>query len=200
MTRSNAERPKARKFRAISTLRVEESAEVLCELLREHPAISSEADAIAKRMLAEADYEEIASEVEDAVLEPELDELNSRAGRTRWGYVDPADAAWELMNEAVEPFLDELRRCIKLGMREGAIATCQGIVLGLYRCRGRHPDHVVEWAPDFVEQTATETVAILTREQLGKTRGSSRFPEAFIREIPEWADLINRAEKPARNP
>jgi hypothetical protein len=142
---------------------VEESAEVLRELLREHPELSGKANAIAKRMLAEADYEEIASEVEDAVLGPELDELNSRAGRRKWGYVDPTDAAWELMNESVEPFLDELRRCIKLRMRGGALATCQGIVLGLYRCRGRHPDRVVEWAPDFVEQTAMETVSVMVR-------------------------------------
>jgi hypothetical protein len=61
----------------------------LRELLREHPELSGKANAIAKRMLAEADYEEIASEVEDAVLGPELDELNSRAGRRKWGYVDP---------------------------------------------------------------------------------------------------------------
>ena len=90
---TKTKRQKTQNRRAISTLRVEESAEVLRELLREHPELSGKANAIAKRMLAEADYEEIASEVEDAVLGPQLDELNSRAGRKGCGYVDPTDAA-----------------------------------------------------------------------------------------------------------
>jgi hypothetical protein len=82
--------------------------------------------------------ETIAEEVAAAVLGLDLDDLNTRAGRTRWGYVEPTEAACELLGEALDPFLEEMKRQIDLGFEPAAVGRCQGIVLGLYRCRGAY--------------------------------------------------------------
>lgn len=38
------------------------------------------------------------------------------AGRQGWGYVEPTEAAWELLEGALNPFLDEMRRRVELGL------------------------------------------------------------------------------------
>ena len=98
--------------------------------------------------------EGIAEDVEQAVLDLDLDDLNARAGRKRWGYVEPTEAAWELLEEAVAPYLDEMRRRTELGLEAAAVAACQAIVLGLYRCQGQATDRVIGWAEDSPAEIA----------------------------------------------
>src|SRR2546430_8612475 len=37
-------------------------------------------------------------------------DLNARAGSHEWGYVEPSEAAWEILEETVEPVLDDMKR------------------------------------------------------------------------------------------
>ena len=138
----------------------------------------------------------MADEVEQAVLDLDVDELDTRAGPTRWGYVEPADAAEELLGEAVDPFLEEMKRHIELGFEAAAAETCAGIVLGLYRCRGKGSDRLLGWAEDFPADTASQAVATLTRESATKHGRSWRLPDAIVDQVPEWADMISRASRP----
>jgi len=39
----------------------------------------------------------------------DYDDLNARAGKTRYGYAEPSDAAWELFEEALDPFVNEMK-------------------------------------------------------------------------------------------
>ena len=102
-----------------------------------------------------------AEDVQEAVLDLDIDDLDTRAGRHGWGYVEPADAAWELLEEAINPFLAEMKRHIEPGFEAAATATCAGIVMGLYRCRGKNSDQVLGWAVDFPAETAGHAVATL---------------------------------------
>ena len=80
---------------------------MLRALLARHPGMAVEAERLAKSMVTDVDVEAIAEDVEQAVLDLDLDDLNARAGRKRWGYVEPTEAAWELLEEAAS---DEGRR------------------------------------------------------------------------------------------
>ncbi|MGH7822517.1 MAG: hypothetical protein ACREQ9_22375, partial [Candidatus Binatia bacterium] len=119
---------------------------MLRSLLDRHPELGAEAEEIARATLTDVDVDAVAENVEQAVLDLDLDDLNSRAGRHSWGYVEPTEAAWELLGEAIEPFLEEMNRHIELAFEAAATRTCAGIVLGLYRCRGKTPDQVLGWA------------------------------------------------------
>ncbi|MEW6743709.1 MAG: hypothetical protein AB1486_13215 [Planctomycetota bacterium] len=183
---------KRKRTSPIDKLEPVEAQEVLRSLLRSHPELIKEAKRIARSLIADTSFEAIAEEVQWNLEEPDLDDLNSRAGRHRWGYVDPTDAAYEILREAIEPTIQEMRRQIELGLEREALETCKGLILGLYRVRARESDGCLAWAPDFSENTAEE----ILREWIGnrkKTGKKPSFPQSFIDEhLPEWKDLMDR--------
>ena len=111
------------------------------------------------RHLREVAFEWVADEVEEAVRHLGLDELGSRAGRHSWGYTEPSEAAWELLEERVSPFIEDMKRQLELGLDAEALEMCKGVVLGLYRVHNEQGDDVLQWAPNFPAETAAHAVA-----------------------------------------
>jgi hypothetical protein len=188
---------RTRKGKVLARLKPEEGAGVLRSLLERHPELVAEAEEIAKATVTHVDADTIAEDVEQAVLALDIDDLGTRAGRKTWGYVEPTEAAWELLGEAVDPFLEEMKRHVELGFEAAATGTCAGIVLGLYRCRDKNSDQVLGWAEDFPAETAGQTVAVLACESTARHGRPWRLPGAIVDQVPEWADMIGRASKPA---
>jgi hypothetical protein len=186
---------RARKGQLLARLNPAEGAGVLRSLLERHPQLVAEAEDLAEAAVTDVDVEAIAEDVEQIVLGLDLDDLNSRAGRHSWGYVEPTEAAWELLEEAVDPFIEEMKRQIDLGFEAAATATCAGIVLGLYRCRGNNSDQVLGWAEDFPAETAGDAVATLARNSVAKHRCAWRIADTILARVPEWIDIINRASE-----
>jgi hypothetical protein len=113
--------------------------------------------------------------------------FEEHAGSHSWGYVSPDEAAFELLDDAIEPFLADMKRLVELGHEEAAIATCLGIVLGLYGLKDRKSHEVLEWAPDFASQAACQAVTELSRETRKKRGPRWRIPETFFAAVPpEW--------------
>src|ERR1044071_1811112 len=164
--------------KVLAWLTPDESARVLRALLERHPGRIAEAEELAAATVTDVDAQVIADDVEQAVLGVDIDQLNTRAGRTRWGYVEPTDAAWELLGEAIDPFLAQMTRHIELAFEAAAIAQCAGIVLGLHRCRGKNSDELLGWAEDFPAETACHAVATLTRDSAAKYGRAWLPPEA----------------------
>lgn len=163
---------------------------------------------MASDLLGEVSFEHVAYELEEAVRALDLDDLNSRAGSHRWGYKDPTEAAWELLEEVVEPFLEDMKRQAELQSPTNALEICKGVVLGLYRVR-HEPDGgtLLGWAPDFAPQTAMWTVEMWSTGGGGtwKVRSARRdrasLPEAFVETyVPEWRTLIAQTLSRSRNP
>ena len=188
---------RTRKRKVLARLRREEAAGVLRTLLERHPELVAEAEEIARVAVADVDADAVAADVEQAVLDLDNDDLETRAGRHSWGYVEPTEAAWELLEEALEPFLADMKRHIELGFEAAATATCTGLVLGLYRCRGENADQVLGWAVDFPAETASEAVAMLVQESAARHRHTWRLADAVLDQVPEWAAMIKRTSKPA---
>ena len=82
-----------------------EAVIVLRRLLIAHPELDLEADEIAQAMLRDDNFEDIAEDVYDSIHVLGIDKLNGRAGRREWGYVEPGDAASEILSETVTPLL-----------------------------------------------------------------------------------------------
>lgn len=173
----------------LANLKSDETVTVLNRLLSLHPNLKGEAEQIAKLVVLDVNFEVIADEVKSAMHMPNMDDLNSRAGSHGGGYKDPSEAAWELLEEEVEPFLVEMRRYFKLGMRQEALETCKGIVLGLYQVYNddeKGDDDVLEWATDFFLETAGFVV-----EEWQKNQNEKSFPSEFIKKfMPDWAKYI----------
>jgi hypothetical protein len=145
-------RAKPRPGQLLGRLQAGEAAQVLRALLARHPRMAAEAERFAKSVVTDVDVEGIAEDVEQAVLDLNLDDLNARAGRKRWGYVEPTEAAWELLEEAVAPYLDEMRRRIELGLEAAAVAACQAKHRRMWRLPTAFKEQVPEWA-DLIDRS-----------------------------------------------
>jgi hypothetical protein len=116
-------------------------------------------------------------------------DLNARAGQREWGYVDPGDAATEILEEAIDPFLDDLSRRLELGFEAEALDICKGVVLGLYRLHKGEACTLVDWAPDFPSEGAGLALE-KWRDGLPNKRA---FPDDFVaRFVPDWSAMIER--------
>ena len=121
---------------------------VLKILAGEDENIAHRIERIAREYLSGVDFEDIASEVYFELNNVDVEEVWRRSGRTRHGYVDPTEMAWEMFENALEPFLEELRKYQKLSMYDEAKNYCMGILKGIYRFEKElkvDPDNFGAW-------------------------------------------------------
>ena len=121
--RGDAKRSR-KKAPVLDRLKPGEAETVLRRLLAAHPDLGDEAEQIARSVLGEVSFESVAEEVEHAVRSLDLDDLNNRAGSHARGYTESSEAAWELLGEAVDPFLDDMQRQVELGLEAEALEIC----------------------------------------------------------------------------
>jgi hypothetical protein len=189
----------ARKAEVLSSLQAEEAAEVLRRLISAHPELRAEAEEIASASLRAISFEDVADEVEDAARQLDPEDLYGRAGGHSWGYVTPDEAAVQMLEEALEPFLGNMRRYLDLGLEKEALEVCKGIVLGLYRVRNETENDVLGWATDFPAEAAGDAVAGWLsgggQKAAGGSPASKRrvFPQEFMdAHVPEWRESLQR--------
>ena len=165
-----------------------EAASVLKTLLARHSELRPETEAIARDSLTQISLFSVADDVETAVLQYDYDDLNGRAGGHSWGYVEPTEAAWELLEEAVEPFVSEMKRYLEMGLEEQALQFCQGVLLGLYRVRDGQDNDILGWAEDFPAEAAGNMLDVWMSAAGTGGRGEAArrkpraLPPGFVRE------------------
>ena len=188
----------AQRSSPLRQLKEGEAAALFRSLLTKHPELSAEAETLAASVIGDVATEDIAQETEDAVRALDLDDLNSRAGSHAYGYVEPTEAAWELIEEAVMPLIEDIRRRLDAGQPDAALATCAGIVLGLYRVRQDANDGCLGWAPDAPAEMAGEAVCTLRKalRKMGAPRIAGQscdtLPIILRDAAPEWLDMLER--------
>ena len=95
-----------RKKSVLDTLSAAEKGELLDHLLAARPDLREQVEAYAVGRMSAEDRDAVAVDVESALRGLDIDELNGRAGyRPGAGYVDPGEAADEILDEALQPFL-----------------------------------------------------------------------------------------------
>ncbi len=74
----------------------------------------------------------------------------------RHALVHPVEAADEILDEALDPFLRDLERLAALGMATAATELAVGILLGLYECRDGGSETLLEHSPDYPAKRAAD--------------------------------------------
>ena len=178
----------------LDKLESHEAAAVLSGLLARHAELRPEAEAIARSVLGEVSMLTVADEIEDALLQFDYDDLNSRAGSHSWGYVAPDEAAVELLEEAIEPFITQMKRHLEMGLETEALEVCQGILLGLYQVRDGAGNDILGEAPEFPDESAAHVVGLWTGKDGVKPGRRRTIPQEFVRQqLPEWEWILEAA-------
>jgi tetratricopeptide (TPR) repeat protein len=188
-----SERPRANRGKqlsdkrsALDALSAAEKATVLDELLAARPDLRELAEAYAAQVMMDADRSAVAGDVKDALQGLDIEELNTRAGyRPGRGYVHPAEAADEILDEALQPFLDDLQRRAGLGTRSAAVELAAGTLLGLYNCRHSNSETLLEYCPDYAAERASGVVSDCARLGI-------ELPTVELLDLmPEWSALLH---------
>lgn len=132
----------------IKRLSPQDALSVLRTLTREDESITARAAEIAIERLSTVDPEAVALKLCDELSLLEVEEIWDRAGPTRHGYVDPGEAADQMIDEIMEPYLDELKKLQALGMNVQTNRLCMGLLLGLYRFKREATSEFKDWTPD----------------------------------------------------
>lgn len=175
----------------LDVLSGDEAFDVLRELLRSHPTLRAEADDIARDRLSAVDPLAVADAVRDRLHALDLEDLAARCGRRGGSYVEPAEAAWELVEEVVELQVQDIVRLVEAGVDEAARRRCEGLLLGLYSAREPMGHEVLSYCEDAPAELADW--ALRTWHKAGGPRRDTRHvgPDV-LEELAEWAAFLER--------
>ncbi|RLG30197.1 hypothetical protein DRO03_05110 [Methanosarcinales archaeon] len=142
-------------FDAISS---DDAFDILRLIAREDQKIAKRIEQIAMEYLRDVDIEDIAFEVYFALDCIEVEEVWNRSGNTRDGYVDPTEMAWQIFEEALYSFRDEVVKYQRLSMYAEAKKYCLGILGGIYRFEKESPSEYKDWAVDAPREYFTQVM------------------------------------------
>lgn len=129
----------------------------------------------------------------------DLDDLHDRAGSHSWGYVEPAQAAQDLLEEAVEDMLVDMKRRMELGLEAASEAICADIVVGLSHADVEKSESVLQWAPDFPLEHAgwavNELIRICPAHKCPAV--CDRLSKTLVNLVPKWSEMIFRVVESA---
>ena len=153
-------------FDAIST---DDAFHILRILANDEPKIAKRIEEIAEKSLWDVDVEDIAEDVYFDLNSLAVEDVWDNSGGTRDGYVDPTEYAWEMFEEALEPYMEDIEKYQKLSMPAGAKNCCMGILKGIYKFEKKSTSEYKDWAVDAPS-------------------------EIFIRVLDEWKEGQNSPE------
>lgn len=182
---------------ALDHLGAGECAQVLSELLKRHRGLREEANEIAESLIDDVSVEAVAEDVTDLVGSIGIEELGSRAGKQSWGYVEPSEAAWELLEESIEETRADMKRRFEAGTKPAAEKICQGIVLGLREVDGSNSDGALGWAPDFPAEAAAWSLSLLLElyPQRWRQAAGKRVIKAVEEQAGDWVEMLERVAR-----
>ena len=126
----------------------EDALAILHILATEDEAIAAKIERVALEHLKGVDIDDIAESVFYDLDTLAVEEVWDHSGCTRDGYVDPGDMAWQMFEDALEPYMDELKKYQKLSMHADANNYCKGILKGIYRYDKESNSEFKDWATD----------------------------------------------------
>jgi len=132
----------------IEELNTTETLLVFRTLLEDHPDLVAKAYNIAIKALGDTNAIEVADDVYSDLDMLDVDELHSRSGRTRHGYNDPIDVAWEMFEEAMDPHVEQMKKLQKRGLSAAAKNYCIGIIQGLHQFEKDAASDLMDWLED----------------------------------------------------
>ncbi len=148
-------------------------------------------EATVQELLGQVNSEEVATEVRMTLESLPVEEVWDRSGATRDGYVDPGDAAWQMFEDALNPFEATMEKYKRLSMTPEARSYCEGILRGIHDFHKDSSSEYKDWAVDAPSEFFGE---ILEKwRSLFKGRPPLLEMERFLHShCPDWGEWSMR--------
>lgn len=143
----------------LKNIKPEEALGILTSLCENNKGLIDQIQKIFLDSVSEVDSETVAEEVLMDLEGINVEDLWDRSGSKRDGYVDPADEAYNMVDEVIEPYIEEMKRYRTLGMREEEMLQCMGIVSGLLEFEKKSDTEFKNWACDVSSNAADHVLA-----------------------------------------
>lgn len=132
----------------LEQLSPEEAKTVLRLLSKENREWAQRIEELAEAQIRVADEDKVASDVYRALIDIDIDDLWDRpSGSERFRYAEPAVAAYEMVEEALEPFAEQLKRYRNLAMFADAKKMGRGLAKGILKFSSEGQTEFKEYAP-----------------------------------------------------
>jgi len=156
----------------LATLSADQAHSVLMRLVYDDPALAARAEEVARDLLEYVDSTAIADILCCELSTLKIEDVWDTSGRTRDGYIDPSDRAWEMLDEVLE----YLRR----GMPDESRIYALGILLGIRKFQNDSGSALLEEVPDYGDDTLE-----LVREEWEEAVGDDEQVRLFADELRE---------------
>jgi len=139
----------------------------------------------ARNLLKDVDSHEVAEEIFKDLDMIQVETLWDNSGPTRDGYISPEGEALELMEEELEPHVEQVWDYLQLDMQAEARTYLQGILLGLYRFEHESGSEFKDWAVD-IPINLFGAFLDKWREKTGKYSRKTEIDAFCLQMCPKW--------------
>ena len=139
----------------IDKINNEDAYFILKRLIESDEKIAQKAELIADDYFCEVDNEQIANNIFIELDYLEVEELWDSSGSTRYGYIEPHERAYEMVEECIEDYIDEMEKFHKLSKFKACREYCIGILKGLMKYKKEATNEFKDWAVDVPNNFST---------------------------------------------
>jgi len=107
-------------------------------------------DSLAKALLKDEDEEKMANGLYRNLNMLDVTDLWERSGKSYYGYQDPGDVAFEMLEACVLLYDKEIEKYRRLGLKAQEKACFRAIIFGLLRYEAEGNNEFRNWVPDDV--------------------------------------------------
>lgn len=166
----------------------EEALVILKKLAEENKNICAEIERVANELRCEINPDKIAGDVFSELNSIAVEDVWDSSGNTGFGYIEPGERAWEMVEEVLEYYLEKMRKYRDMSMALEERIYCMGILKGLYRYEKESDSEFRNWADDapgeYFERILNNWIENCTQQD-----SVSEMKEFVKRECPDWDQI-----------
>ncbi len=169
----------------IKKITPDEALIILKHLSKSDDILKKKITDLAEGLFKNVDIEEICVDVFYTLDGIDVHELWDRSGTTRDGYSSPEEMSVEMFDEALEPFVQEMKRLLELEICKEAKEFCMGILKGIYQYEHESKSEFKDWASDLPGESFGD---VLREWSNGCNESDKAGMTTFIKkEFPDWS-------------
>ncbi|WP_243290945.1 hypothetical protein [Bacillus sp. FJAT-47783] len=132
----------------LSMLTEEESKRLLLIISEKDRDLAKSLEEEVRKYLLKVNVDKVETDVYQALTKLEIEDIYNRCGPRRYKYVEPVEAAYEVIEETLEPFAAQMQRFKALNMLEEFKLFGIGLLKGIQTFTNDSSTEFIEYAPD----------------------------------------------------